>query len=93
MRGDHAQRAGIEHPRHFGDARHANERRDARFQRGDADLASGLERKARMLQIDIEAVEARGLGDAGDFDAADEPNRDRGDDFAAAKLVLDRVAQ
>jgi hypothetical protein len=93
MRGDHAQRAGIEHPRHFGDARHANERRDARFQRGDADLASGLERKARMLQIDIEAVEARGLGDAGDLDAADEPHRHRGDHLAAGEPRLDMVVQ
>jgi hypothetical protein len=46
-----------------------------------------------MLKIDIEAVEASGLGDANDFDAADEPNRHRGDHFAAAKLLLDMVAQ
>jgi len=46
-----------------------------------------------MLQIDIEAVEAGGLGDADDLDAVDEPNRHRGDDLAPAKLLLDVVAQ
>ena len=46
-----------------------------------------------MLQIDIEAVKARGLGDAGDLDAAYKPDRHRSNHFAAAKLLLDMVAQ
>ena len=93
MRRDHAERAAVEHALDFGDARHAHERRDAGFERGDADLARGLERKARMLHIDIEAVEAGGLGDARDLDAAHEPHRHRGDDLAARELLLDVVAQ
>jgi hypothetical protein len=93
MRRDHAERASIEHARHYGDARHAHQRRDPRLERGDANLAGSLERETRMLQIDIEAVEARGPGDAGDLDAAYEPNRHGGNGFAAAKLLLDMVAQ
>jgi hypothetical protein len=38
-------------------------------------------------------VEAGGLGDMGDLDAANEPHRHRRDDFAAGKLVLDMIAQ
>ncbi len=45
-----------------------------------------------MLHIDIEAVEARGLGDAGDLDAADEPHRHRGHDLVAGKLFLEVIA-
>ena len=45
-----------------------------------------------MLHIDIEAVEARGLGDARDLDAAHQPHRHRGDDLAAGELVLDVIA-
>jgi hypothetical protein len=46
-----------------------------------------------MLHIDIEAVESGSLGDARDLDAANEPHRHGGDHFAAAKLVLDMIAQ
>jgi hypothetical protein len=46
-----------------------------------------------MLHIDIEAIEACGLGDARDLDAANEPHRHGGDHFAAAKLLLDVIAQ
>jgi len=90
---DHAKRAGVEHPRHLGEPWHANERRDPGFERGDADLAGGLERETGMLQIDIEAVEARTLCDARDLDAAHQPDRHRGDDVAAAQPLLDMVAQ
>ncbi len=67
--------------------------RDAGFERGHADLAGGIEREARMLHIDIEAVETRGLGDARDLDAADEPHRHRGHNLAAGELVLDVITQ
>ena len=93
VRGDDAKRAAVEYPRDFGGARHAHQRGDAGLKRGDADLARDFERKARMLQIDIEAVETRGLGDAGDLDPANEPYRHRGDDLAAGKLRLDMVVQ
>ena len=46
-----------------------------------------------VLQVDIEHVEARGLGDAGDLDGAAEPHGHRGDHLAAGELVLDVVAQ
>jgi len=69
MRCNHAKRASIEHPRHLGDARHANERCNPCLERGDADLAGSIEREAGMLQIDIEAVEAGRLGDAGDLNS------------------------
>ena len=46
-----------------------------------------------MLHVDIKAVETRGLGDARDLDAANEPHRHRGDDLAAGELFLHMVAQ
>jgi hypothetical protein len=66
---------------------------DAGFQRGDANLARGFEREARMLHVDVEAVEAGRLGDPRDVDAANEPNGHRGDDLVAAKLLFDAIAQ
>ena len=93
MRRDDAERAAVEHALHVGQAGHAHERRDADFERGDADLARGFQRKARMLHIDIEPVEAGGLGDARDLDAANEPHRHRRHDLAARELFLTVVAQ
>ena len=46
-----------------------------------------------MFQVDIEAVEAGGLGKPRDLDAGHQPHRHRGDDLAAGELVLDVVAQ
>ena len=93
MRRDDAERAAVEHPRHLGDAGHPHQRGHADVERGHADLTGGIEREARMLHVDIEAVETRGLGDARDLDAADQPHRHRGNDLAAGKLVLDVIAQ
>ena len=45
-----------------------------------------------MLHIDIEAVEARRLGDAGDLDAMDEAHRHGGGHLAAGELFLQMVA-
>jgi hypothetical protein len=52
-----------------------------------------FERKARMLHVDIEAVEARGLGDARDLDAVHKPHGHRGDDLVAGELFLHVIAQ
>jgi hypothetical protein len=46
-----------------------------------------------MLHIHIKAVEAGAGGDAGDFDAADEPHRHRSHHLAAMELVLHVVAE
>ncbi len=93
MRRDDAERAGIENALHVADAGHADEWRDADFERGDTDLAHAFQRKARMLHVHIEAVEARGFGDPRDLDAADEPHRHRGHDLVAGELFLHMVAQ
>ena len=90
---DDAERAGVEDALHVGQAGHPHQRRDADFERGDADLAHGFQRKARMLHIHIKTVETCGLGDARDLDAANEPHRHRGHDLAAGELFLHMVAQ
>ncbi len=92
---DHAERAAFQHARDVigrigGDP---HERRDAGFERRDADLAAGLEREARMLKIDIEAVETRGRRDACDLAPAHQPHRHRRDHLVARELLLDVVAQ
>ena len=46
-----------------------------------------------MLHIDVEAVEPRGLSDARDLDAANQPHGHRGDNFAAAELFFHVIAQ
>jgi hypothetical protein len=92
MRRDNAERAGIENTLHIARARHAHERRNADLKCGHADLARCLQGKTRMLHVDIEAVEACGLGDARDLDAAHQPHRHRGDDLAPGKLVLGVIA-
>src|SRR4029077_13696341 len=93
MRRDHAERPGVEHPRYLGYARYAHQWSNAGFQRGDANLPGGFKRETCVLHIDIEAVEACGLGDARDLDAANEPHRHGGEHFATAKLLLDVIAQ
>ena len=91
-RRDHAQRAAVEHARNvFGSIRrHAHEGRHAGLERHDAELAGGLHREARVLEVDVEAVEARALGDAHDLDRRHEAHGDRGDAprRAAAFLTL-----
>jgi hypothetical protein len=44
-----------------------------------------------MLQIDIDHVEARGLGQPRDLDAAHQADRHRGDDLVARQFLLDEV--
>ena len=46
-----------------------------------------------MLEVDVERVEARRLGDARDLDAAHQPHRHRRDDLAAGEPLLDGIAQ
>src|SRR5205823_4553800 len=92
---DNAERAALQHT---GDVvrrvrGHPYERRDAGFERRHADLAAGLEREARMLQVDIERVEASGRGDARDLGPAHQPHGHRGDHLVAGELLFDVVAQ
>src|SRR6516164_9081038 len=70
--GNLAERAAVEHARDIVRrvGGNAHERRDPGFERGHADLGAGVEREARMLDIDIERVEAGGAGDAGDLHGA-----------------------
>jgi hypothetical protein len=89
---DDAERAAIEHALHLVNTRYADQRSHLHLKRRHADLAGGLEGKARMLHIDIEAVEARRLGDAGDLDAVDEAHRHGGRNLAAGELLLQTVA-
>src|SRR5499427_5216300 len=95
VRRDHPERAAVEHAgdivRRVGG--NAHERRDPDFERGHADLAAGVEREARMLDVDIERIEASGTGDAGDLHGAHEPHRHRRHHFVALELLLDIVAQ
>jgi hypothetical protein len=95
VRGNHTQRPTIERTldvvgRVGG---HAHERRDTGLQRGHADLPRGIDRKARMLQVDIDGIEPCRLGDAHDLDATHQPHSDGGDDLAPRQLLLDVVAQ
>src|SRR5262249_60762368 len=95
MRRDHPERAAVEHA---GDivgrvGGNAHERRDPGFERGHADLAAGVEREARMLDIDIERIEAGGAGDAGDLDRAHEPHRHRRHHLVPLELLLAIVVQ
>src|SRR5713226_8100786 len=46
-----------------------------------------------MLDIDIEAVEACGLGDARNLDAAHQPHRHRCDHLVPGEPLLDIIAQ
>ncbi len=92
---DDPERAPVEHPGDVfgGVGRHPHERRDARGQRGDADLARGLQRDAGMLNVDIEGIEARGRGDLGDLDLAHQAHRHRRHHLVPRQLLLDAVAQ
>jgi hypothetical protein len=45
-----------------------------------------------MLHVHVEAVEARGLGDAGDLDAVDESHGHGGGHLAAREFLLQMVA-
>jgi hypothetical protein len=92
VRHDHAQRAAVEHTADDVELRHAGERRDPGIQRGKAYLAGRLQRQAGMLKVDIERVEARGLGETRDLTAAREAHRHGGRDFAAREPLLDAVA-
>ena len=71
--------------------RNPHQRHDPEIERGEADLPGGIEGQRRMLQVDVERVEARGFGDAGDFDRARQPHRHRRHHLAARELVLDRI--
>ena len=95
MRRDHAERAGVQDARDIVGRvrRNPHRRHDADVEAGHADLPGGVHRQRRMLQVDVEHVEARRLGDAGDLDGAAEPHRHRGHDLAAGELFLDVVAQ
>jgi len=77
---------------HLVDAWHSHEWRHADLQRRHADLACGLEGKTRVLHVHIEAVEARGLGDARDLDAVDQAHGHGGGDLAARELFLQVIA-
>ncbi len=92
---DHAKRAAFEHPRDvFGRVGgHSHERRDAGCQRCHAYLAGGFDRRAAVLHIHVNGIEARGLGDLGNLDLADQPDRHGRHYLAALKLLLDVVAQ
>ena len=46
-----------------------------------------------MLEVDIDRIEARRLGDAGDLDAADEAHGHGGDDLPPGQLLANVVAQ
>src|SRR6266478_9135489 len=46
-----------------------------------------------MLHIDVESIEAGGMGDVRDLDAADEPHRHGRNHLVARELLLDVVAQ
>jgi len=46
-----------------------------------------------MFHVDIEAVEAGGLGNPDDLDAANEADGHRGDDLVAEKLLFHATAQ
>jgi hypothetical protein len=46
---------------------------------------------SRVLEIDVERIEAGGLGDAHDLHARDQPHRHRRDDLAARELILEGV--
>src|SRR5262249_4277708 len=95
VRRDHSERAAVEHAgdivRRVGG--NAHERRDPGFERGHADLAAGVEREARMLDVDIERIEAGGAGDAGDLDGAHEPHRHRRHHLVPLELLLYIVVQ
>ena len=73
--------------------RHAHERRDPDLERSHADLPGVSSEEARMLEVDIERVEAGGARNAGDLDVADEPHGHRRDHLVARELLLDVVAQ
>ena len=92
---DDAERAAVEHARDVfrGVGRHPHERGDAGGECGDADLARRLERDARVLDVDIERVEARGRGDLRDLDLAHEAHRHRRHHLVPLELLLDAVAQ
>ena len=89
------KRAGIQDARNIVGrvGRDPHRRHDADVEAGHADLAGGIHRQRRVLQVDVEHVEARGLGDPGNFNGAAEPHRHRGHDLAAGELFLDVVAQ
>ena len=72
-------------------AGYANHGGDPGAQRGQTDLSGGFERKARMLHVDIEHVEASGLCDLGYLDATHQTHRHRGDDLVACQLLLHSV--
>jgi hypothetical protein len=89
---DDAKRAAIEHPLDLVDAWHPHQGSHAHLERRHADLARCLEGKTRVLHVHIEAVEARGLGDAGDLDAVNEAHGHGGGDLVARELFLQVVA-
>src|SRR5213592_1355136 len=72
--------------------RHAHQRRDPRLERHDADLAGRLHGEARVLQVDVERVEPRALGDAHDLDARYQPRGHRRHQLAARELLPDWIA-
>jgi hypothetical protein len=88
------ERAAVEHAldvfRRIGG--HTHHRREAGGKGGKAELAGGVERQRRMLEVDIEHVEAGGLGEPRDLHAARQPHRHRGDQLVAREFLLDHVA-
>src|SRR5216117_1293163 len=72
--------------------RHAHQRRDPRLERHDADLAGRLHGEARVLQVDVERVEPRALGDAHDLDARYQPRGHRRHQLATRELLPDWIA-
>src|SRR5262249_43575377 len=71
----------------------SHERGDPDVECGHADLTAGLEREARMLEVDIERVEAGGMRNSRDLHGPHQPHRHGGNDLVARKLLLDAVAQ
>ena len=88
-----AERAAVQHALDIVGriGRYAHHRHDAAAQRRQTNLSGHVERDGRVLHVDIDHVEAGGLGHARDFDAARQPDGHRGDDFVSRQLVPDNV--
>ena len=92
---DDAERAAVQHALDvFGRVGgHAHHRHESYAQRRQANLPGRFERHGRMFQVDINHVEAGGLGQSCYFDAAREADRDRGDHLVARQLFFNRITQ
>jgi len=94
-RRNHAERAAVEHA--LDDLRrarrHAHQRGDPGFQRHYGNLRGGFDRERGVLEVDVDRIEAGGLGDAHDLDARHQAHRHRRGDLAARELVLQRIQE